>query len=471
MPRKPAPETFSEKNARFFSRFSDPSVFRCAEFNLLKVAQHAVVRDKAFLSHNYFLLPIPVISFLLFIRRWRTLLFGKSASLDTLSKLNGRECLLVDVPRNLKNEQGEHVSVYFDKIIKEAGRERVIFVQGTLGKTPVNYDLHFSQVYDAGTCAPLKEDDIQLLKALKETFLRVKKETCFTSGELKRFAGALEIFWRQYRTWRELLKDTAIKKAILISHYQREYLILALRRKNIPVYELQHGLIFEEDIFYVYPPEILRFKNECLFPDKIFVFGNFWKRKLMNGSEFSDSQVVVAGDFLTRKESGDGDFRTFLKTRDALSKQLILVTVQKNMEAHFEKYIRWLNDDIHAKNQAAFIVVKPHPLGLKSLAGLAGLRHVSVATFDLGVMMRASSAHVSVYSTTLFDALLYKVKRNFSLHHQESSGYVDEMLKSGVCRLLGKKDNPLDCPYPPGTDLSGEEVYASFNPVRLMKEF
>ncbi len=461
-------ETFSEKNTRFFSRFQDPSVFDCGDFNLLKIVQHAVVRDIDFNTIPFFFLPTWLLSIVLFLKRIRlrvqvTLGFKKIADPKLLRDYKSRKYLLLDVPRKVKNEKGVLVSLYFENIIRHLGKQNVLFMSEQRDASNPLHDFYFPLLYKQAAIEPLTKDDEEILAQLKIAFKRIQSKTSLTYIETRRLKGAIEIFWRQYRSWRCILEKISPEKAYLISLYQKEFVILALKRKGIKSIELQHGLISSEDIFYVYPEIISSVRSKALFADEIFVYGEYWKQVLLEGAEYLSNQIKILGDYTYRNKVLSEDLKTLLENENIKEKEIILVSVQKNLEASFEEYIHWLSSDLISRNLPAIVLVKLHPNSKSEMASILRLKNVHLVDFNIEQLLMVTDYHISIYSTTLYDALLFNVKGNFSLYDKNCIDYISKFVESGVSVLLQRNENPLDLKSKVSSAPQHESIFASLN--------
>lgn len=462
-------ENFTEKNARFFSRFDSPDVFDCLEFNVLKLVQHAVVRDRVFDVNAFIFLPPWLLKLILFFKRIRyslRILSGRTNRIkpEDFQKLKNRKYLLIDSSKSIRKKDGTAVSFYFENLLHDLGRDHVVFCQGSLDDSEIHYDILFNKFYDEASILPLTEDDLELIRGLKQTYKNIKSTCRLTSNELNRLVGAIEIFWRQYRAWRHVLKYLNPEMALLISHYQREFIILALKRKKIPVTELQHGLIASEDIFYVYPEQISPIKDRALFADRILVYGEYWKYILLQGKEYALGQIGIIGDYLFHDKHLSEEFRQFAEQIVPQEGKVILITVQKNLEDIFINYVRWLANDLTNKKMKDIILVKPHPNPKKDISALNLLPNVYVTLFNLDWLFSITDIHVSIYSTTLFDALKYSIKNNYSLAARGCEDYVQSIVKSGVTVLLNLNENPVEKMNEKEIALDTRYFYADYKP-------
>ena len=72
--------------------------------------------------------------------------------------------------------------------------------------------------------------------------------------------------------YRQLLKRVDPKLVVLTVSYGRETFIEACKQQNVPVVELQHGVIYPNHLGYSYPSP----RTKETFPDYLLTFGDFW---------------------------------------------------------------------------------------------------------------------------------------------------------------------------------------------------
>ena len=287
------------------------------------------------------------------------------------------------------------------------------------------------------------KDDRVFIANLKNTYRNIENLQVFNINELYNIRVGINKFFDEFRFWNFILKNKAIKIALFQGHYHREGFILALRRHKIASVELQHGLIANEDIFYIFPPIVKTVAARALFPDKIFTYGSHWAELLRKGAEFRDDQIDVLGVYQ--------ELNNFVSNRDRdnLDKFLgndpmILITTQTFLHEEFIEYIIWLSNDLIKKSIKAKIVVKNHP-SEKSVVyqKINSLKNVKLVSMNTEYLLSRCIWHVSCYSTTLYDATRHRCK-NFSLLISKYADYVESFVKSGISALINKNENPVE---------------------------
>ena len=230
-----------------------------------------------------------------------------------------------------------------------------------------------------------------------------------------------------------LLSETNPKKIILTCHYGKEGLIRAARQLGTEVIELQHGLIDSNDIFYCYPEIIKEIRSNALFPDKIFTFGDYWTNLLQSHFEFD--HIITAGDY------------TFRTPPSGIEKRnQILITTQTGMVDDYVAVIQWAKRQVESNNSWS-ILLRHHPLETdENLAryrqSFAAIPYISESIgTSLTEDFLMSKIHVSIYSTTLFDAVRWPLLNYSVQSHGASAEYAKSIIKSGVAQGITLQDS------------------------------
>ncbi len=438
-------ETFSDFKQNFYARIKDLSVLDCEEYNLLKVVLDGLKVDykSRGIGNQAVFKPHGVVSLLFFAKRIKYFSAIRRARKEAAGIAPALKLpyFLFDNGRAAEDEKGDKVSFYFNKIKRHLGPENcgVIYeAKRGLEKGITINELFMSTLFNS-----YSRDEKPQIAALKRTYTAIEKLNVFTPDELFNIRVAINKFFDEYRFWRFVLKETQAKFALFEEHYQREGFILALRRKNIKVVELQHGLIAPEDVFYVFPEAVRKIAPKALFPDRLFTYGQYWSDVLSRGFEFGPGQVEVLGVYqelnrnvsaLQKKELDDF----------AEGNKIILVTTQTFLHDYFVEYIQWLSADLYKRGSGVKIVVKIHPAEKPAdYALLNGLENVRMMYVNTEYLLSKCSWHVSGYSTTLYDATKYDC-RNFSLLIEKCRDYIDTFINEGISQLILKNQNPMD---------------------------
>ena len=294
-----------------------------------------------------------------------------------------------------------------------------------------------------------------------------KNSKQFSSSELRQIRSAMHIFFEEFRVYYNLLKNQPTKKLLFICHYHNEGLIAAARSLGIESIELQHGLIASNDLYYVYHEQFAPVIGKSFFPEKIVVYGPYWKRILENGCEYHSHQIFVAGDYLYRANQSE--------SISIEKENIVLVCAQKNMHDDYTSYVKTLMGHMSVYTDWT-VIVKLHPLE-KNKAAYYELKEQGVEIRDvetpLDALLAKAKIQISIYSTTFYDALGFDVC-NFSLQNYGSmSDYAADMISESVALPLFIHENPIE-KFLKLNDIENslaprEEVYSLFDKQTLVR--
>lgn len=450
---------FSIINQYHKERLIHPARYAGNQFSFLKVFQHglsfSLTKQKQKLIKNYLSSPIYVQSFIYYLKSKR----GKKFEAPRL-----KENVILDPGRVVKGNDGAWHSIYFDKISKEIGRENlsIISMKDNAG---IPYDHEFSSFQ--GALPALDDQEKSMLKEIVASLKSAKNSAQFTADELSQIQSAMHIFYEDFRIYYNLFKNQQVKNLLFICHYHNEGLIAALKVLGIHCIEVQHGLIASNDLYYVYHEQFASVISKAFFPDKILVYGPYWKRILEMGCEFRSYQINIAGDYLYRLTSDKPELPN--------KENIVLVCAQKNLHEDYVSYGKKLAEHLR-KHPDWKGIMKLHPLEKNKQAyeelKTFGIEIVDVET-PLDVVLNKSKIQISIYSTTFYDAFGFDVI-NFSLQDFGTmSDYASDMISEGVAAPINADEDPIEkflqmksAEY---RQLPREDVYAPFD-TQLLKE-
>lgn len=82
---------------------------------------------------------------------------------------------------------------------------------------------------------------------------------------------------------------------LCVSSYGNEAKIAALRKLNVSTYEYQHGQVFKEHHGYNFSNALCGIKHRMILPDKMLVYGEYWKTVLLEEGFFNEDYFIVCG--------------------------------------------------------------------------------------------------------------------------------------------------------------------------------
>lgn len=466
--------TFSDFKKDFYNRIGDGSVFDCGSINLLKVALDGLrvkYADKGNV-HTPLFGSLAAHQRFLFIRRMKALFNGEAAAAKKeLARYHQKrsDFLVIDHSgRFAVDEQGRQHSLYSDRIV-QALQDHCTFILESAAKRSFPHDLHVPGVLRWLKLRRMSAADIAFRSDLQQSFSRISSSGIFNEAELRNIRAAVQLFFDYYRGWDALIALVRPKTAILGQHYHREGLLLALKQHNVHSVELQHGLIAEEDVFYIFPSSVQPVIRRALFADRILVYGEFWKQRLLKGCEYPEETIGIIGYYHFESHAGNADLKKdILQFRG--NGKLLLVTTQTSLHPYFISYLDWLAKDVREKKLGWKIIVKPHPAEKKGIYDVLKVHdNIRIAETNLEHLFPLSDLHLSVYSTTLFDAIRFGIS-SYALYVAEYGDYVEAMINAGVAQRVTERTNFLADVNEQKTSLQREYYYSGFEPDALKQQ-
>jgi hypothetical protein len=447
---------FSEINAAFRKKLSDSAVYTSHDqkFSFLKIFQHAIsyamIGDRSKLIRNYFNLPYTAHLLLHDVK-------SKVKSPTVFPPIQ-KDIALIDPGRSIQDEYEITKSVYFDQVQKcldELSTFTMVKKKtpGLVADLILDGVLHRYGLQD--------KEEKKMLRRLYDVKNNAQRSAQFNQEEIDYLMACLHLFYDDFRFYYRIFRGSSVKKVYFICHYHNEGLLAALKILNIRSIELQHGLISGNDLYYVYDRVFTAGVKQAFFPDKILVFGEYWKKVLCRGVEFTQQQIDVAGDYIFRKR---------IKSNQQLKKQnLILICSQKGMHEDYISYCKKLADQIEHHPDWT-VVVKLHPLETNRKAYDA-INHQSIEialeNASLDDLLRRAKIQISIYSTTFYDAIGLDVTNLSIQNFGTSADYAADIIREGVAYPITIDDDPIAV-YESlkglnEVALSREDVYAPIN--------
>jgi hypothetical protein len=316
-----------------------------------------------------------------------------------------------------------------------------------------DYDyVHFEHPHLLKHCQPAKTDQlryldliqfagtIQRLANLKQPKISSTKKDELTKvqTELQRQFDAdidlvnmvqAKLHQRKTQLWllRRLLRCIDPDIAVVVVSYGRETFIEACQEQNIPVVELQHGVIYESHFGYSYPGD----RTKVTFPDYLLVWGDFWKnrvdfpipneRVIPVGYPYLEQQTKQYGNKASKKQ-------LLFISQGAIGKQLSKLAMEVNKhpdidhdivyKLHPGEYDRWQ---------------KEYPWLLD-----ADFEIIDSSEPPLYQLFSDSSGQVGVYSTAVYEGLHFGLETY--LYDCLGAETLQPLLDEGAATLVSSAD-------------------------------
>jgi hypothetical protein len=254
-----------------------------------------------------------------------------------------------------------------------------------------------------------------------------------------------------------LLVLLAPSRVFLIAYYGKIPLIAACKSRGIEVVELMHGTIVDTHPQYNFPKSYSHLFRRGLFPDKIAVFGEYWKQVLIEGNLFPPDAIVVSGYYfkVVDPEHGAGRAETGDRT-------VVLFSTQPKLQREFCDYVSFLKSRLDPERWQ--IIIKPHPKEDKTVyAPLVEPDFVAVSETNVYELLTHADVHISVYSSVVHEAARYGVC-NYALFVDSVADHWRTIVDSGVALPLLPDQIPEFCVPPPS---KAHYYFAEYDPSVL----
>lgn len=452
------PIDFNLIQQEFERRFPDGMLFEGKNFNYIKLVQHGLsyamtdAEDKLLKKNLFSPWWIFKLKSWVNAKRNRDVNFTQQKSASILF-LEGR--------RKLKLPKGVEISP-----ITHLLRETVLSTEYSWWDTTGAFEKEadFSVKNMSNWFPPSNDIQREIYDELKGVLGKLKKSRALSILEFQYVESAFYVFFNSFRRWHSLLLEAAPKTLVGITHYHNEGCIAAAQILGIKTIELQHGLISRHDLYYVYPEMYRNALSKGMFPNEIWLFGNFWKNVIQRGAGSEFMKPVVVGNFIS-----DAPMNLGLVQKE----NRVLLCAQKNLSEPYIQWIRFMRDHVLPNHPEWKLMVKLHPLEVeeeKYTYESSDCVEVLPISASLNEELMRAKIQVSIYSTTFYNALGMGVK-NYSLNETGfSSDYSAEMVELGLAESLKNLEDVIaKFEASPGISdfLKREDVFADFQPRML----
>jgi UDP-N-acetylglucosamine 2-epimerase len=262
-----------------------------------------------------------------------------------------------------------------------------------------------------------------------------------------------------------MLRELRPAGLVLINEYGRTEWLAGARMAGVPVFAVQHGIIYPWHLGYRHPR-----RPGIPIADRTFLFGDYERRVLLEDGGYLPDEVEVTGapriDAVRRQGGADpagaaaerADVRRELGVAPD-DRLLVISTTHERLHRRYY-WMHALAAVLDGDLPNVHLVFKQHPAeadegpyralvaGLAAAAGRSVPPMTVVRDMDLFRLLRASDAHLGLFSTVLTDAVVTGTPNLVAMTqaHRDLLGYVD----AGVARpvhdaasLLAALDHPV----------------------------
>ncbi len=424
--------SFEEFKKKFYSRFPDLKIFDFENINLTKVildglkvnyVNKGIYNDVVF--KPFFII---IIKFVYWKIKYHLFHKKRISSFSTNKKI-----LILDRGRLSQTHDGHYVSYYTENITKHLKKEEyyIICLNDDNKANSILQSVSYSDLYKWAYSIFPSVKDFQFILKLRKFYKNLEKKNLLSDIDLTNIKMGINSFFFQYYCYMKIFNRCKFQKALFTMHYHNEGFLLACKKNNIHTIELQHGLISTKDIFYVFPEKFKEIRERALMPNEIWCYGEYWRNILLSGYEWDKSQIKVFGDYIYRDISAPST---------SINSNYILITTQTFLHSYFTEYVKNLHQYLQQNKYDIKIIVKIHPNEKADrYSELKKLQLVSIVTSHLDYWLKHCEYHITIYSTCVFDALIYN-KPSYCLYYEEFKDYLEEFNQLPFVKLISPDD-------------------------------
>ncbi|MCH3964312.1 MAG: UDP-N-acetylglucosamine 2-epimerase [Clostridium sp.] len=271
-----------------------------------------------------------------------------------------------------------------------------------------------------------KYKKLNLYKIIVNNFFSDYKERC--DNALKRILILMNIF-KQFKIEKCLIMDET---------YSGRPFIFAANKLWIKSFSCQHGIITNKRFSQAIESKY----NDILAPTKTFVWGKFFKEKLINnGTIYSDSNVLISGQVRT-----DLIFKYYINQRQNKCSQtkntnkVNILYITQGASDTDKPAIKILFNSLKKLDKDYNLIIKLHPADAKynfykNMTKQYNLKNFKIVqNYDLYLLLQWCDFVVNVFSTVTQEALIFNKKCICILlpKYGDASGFVKDGIALGV---------------------------------------
>ena len=422
----------------FYKKFYELEVFDTGNTNYFKVVLSGL-KCKHHLSD---ILPTPifypklVFIFFSYLKGIQYYLNGKSNWLrDKIDKarFNGSpQYLIIDSDRTINGKNNKALPKYFFDLYKKIKSDSSVYY--VCENKIEGFEYFDDQYLYRNNITSLSNHPLasKIRNDLKCVFKNINQFYSLSIEEAYDIRFEFQLFYDKVIFWLKILEALKPKNIMFVRHYHSEGLIYAARSLDIRLIEYQHGLISKEDVFYNYPKSIIKYRKNALFPDEIRTFGNYWSKILEEGNVLDKTKIKLVKYFFTKPYFDDNDLK-YCKELKVKYEKIFLFTTQTFLTNYFIKYI---DNVLKITDERNLILIKPHPSEPKSAyQKYNNNSNVIVTMMDIDLLFTVCDFHLTIYSTTAFDALRFNIPTYFIVTENQME-YINEIYNEiGGCKI------------------------------------
>jgi hypothetical protein len=307
--------------------------------------------------------------------------------------------------RRSQEKNGLYKDVYFDELLLNVGsyvkieyagsRSFATNSQSALIKGDITSSLIEATVGLLSRLGPRSVSEIAM--ELGPLLQREGLETWTSQKITKVLRG---FFWRK-KLYKWLLARIQPECLLLIYAYGDHAVVAAAKERGVPVLELQHGFVSRYHPGYSWSPYALPYRRQMPIPDKVLLYGDYWKQEL-EANGFWGQELRTVGSL---------QIDEFRHHKPEADHSCIIVVTTQGLDT--QRLVDFLSDFMamaHGKlSFRLYVKLRREPTKEPYRSALGAYENVCVVlgseppfTFDL---LSTADLHVSICSTAHYEAL------------------------------------------------------------------
>ena len=346
---------------------------------------------------------------------------------------------------------GEDVPIYFDEIIKKYKGDYIILEPKNIFNSHYQNERYAENTYYLDYIVNVRAaihrrltsfEDKEFEKDFRLILSKLEEEfnVVFDKNKLIRFVYQTKISYEiNKKNYKKMLKRLKPKKIVEVVYYNNLFMALneAAKEMNIPVFELQHGLMGNSHIAYNFSEK----RDIKCFPDKIMVFGEYWRR--VTRFPIDDKNIIPVGyPYIEYMKKIYGQAKTHTNN--------ILFISQKTIGKELSRLAVSVAKKIKEENMPYKVIYKLHPSEVpdwkEALTELYCCRDIIEVASDSSesIYKYFSEAviQVGVYSTAIYEGMAFGLKT--FIYNTEGCKYVRDLYEMKYATLINNENDLFD---------------------------
>ncbi len=241
----------------------------------------------------------------------------------------------------------------------------------------------------------------------KKLFTLIQKELPIPELSSFYICKILKLYYWRKRFFQNLLFRLGPKVILLQVAYTNHALIAAAKELKIKTIEFQHGIVDRHHPGYSWLSSSLVYKMQMPIPDLLFLYGDHWKKELLENG-FWNNELRAVGSLRL-----DDYRKRYSSILNVVDKNYLVKTITVTTQAlDTDRLISFLIEFINISTNHIHVNIKLHPREFNRQPYEIGFRNYpnvkiisgpeAPSTFDL---ISQSDFHVSIHSTCHYEAL------------------------------------------------------------------